>query len=54
MADKIREEYVQRIRRMEAEAEHSGKPHRRDLYRAIKRMRGELMEYDRHRAAAQK
>lgn len=54
MTDRVREEYAERIRRMEAEAERSGKLHRRDLYRAIKRMRGELRVYDRYRAEAGK
>ena len=52
MPDRIREQYVERIVQMEQEAERSGKPHRRDLYRAIKRMRGELKQYDAYRAQA--
>lgn len=54
MPDRIREQYVERIVQMEQEAERSGKPHRRDLYRAIKRMKGELREYDMYRAQAEK
>ena len=42
----VRARYEARIRALEEEAERSGKPHRRDLYRAIKRMKGELKEYD--------
>lgn len=46
MADKIREDYVSRIHALEVEAERCGPSHRRDLYRAIKRMKGELKQYD--------
>ena len=50
--DAEREKYVKQLFRLEAEAEKSGKTHRRDLYRAIKRMKGELREYDAFRAQA--
>lgn len=52
MGDKIRDQYAKRILQMEQEAERSGKVHRRDLYRAIKRMKGELKQYDMFRAQA--
>ena len=52
MVDRIREEYADRIVQLEREAERCGTPHRRDLYRAIKRMRGELKQYDAYRAQA--
>lgn len=53
MVDAIRESYVSRIHMLEIEAERSGKLHRRDLYRAIKHMKGELRQYDMFRKQAE-
>ena len=50
----VRARYEARISALEEEAERSGKPHRRDLYRAIKRMKVELREYDMYREQAEK
>lgn len=52
MQNNAREEHAARIREMEREAERCGKVHRRDFYRAIKRMKGELKQYDMYRAQA--
>lgn len=54
MTDTIREDYAGRIKALELEAEQSGPLHRRDLYRAIKRMKGELRRYDAYMAEAKK
>ena len=52
MRNAAREEQIRKIHAMEIEAEKSGPIHRRDLYRAIKRMRKELKKYDALRARA--
>lgn len=52
MRNAAREEQIRKIHSMEIEAEKSGLIHRRDLYRAIKRMRKELKKYDAPRARA--
>lgn len=54
MTDKIRADYESRIHALEIEAERCGPLHRRDLYRAIKRMKGELKQYDAFRAEKNK
>lgn len=51
--DAVREKQAKRILELEQEAERSGKIHRRDLYRAIKRMRSELRQYDMFRKQAE-
>ena len=46
MADKIREEYIQRINCLRAQLCAAGPIHRKDLNRCIQRMERELFDYD--------
>lgn len=48
MADKAREEHVQKIRSAIQEMKTAGPYHRRDLARSIKRMKKELIIYDKY------
>ena len=51
MADK-RQEWVNQIETLKAEANKSGEIHRRDLWRRIHKMQKELKQYDLFRQAS--
>lgn len=54
MLDKAREQHVKKIKELEEEAKNAGTVRKRDLEKAIKRMKDELTLYDSYRAHAKR